>query len=155
MTTKRKTRQEKDNEAWTQSFGKPGMETTILVPPKIKTSLRKPYEFAIPAESARWLVVDLKQLALCFPGLQYGSVDTKPVSRGVRLRLFYRSYCWVRGGTVTRECGVTTREWNRLIRDTRTILEGALGKVCFYAEPLVSGKKAHARFETYIKYTEL
>ena len=125
----------------------------LVKPDQGDGTLKKPYEFEIPAAVARQLGKDLKDLLKPLnKRLQYAYLETKAVSKGQRIGLYMLGY---KPGLYP-EVGVTHGQWDTLCAALVKRITVTLGKrVDCYVEPWSPLRKFQFRFETYIKFTEL
>jgi hypothetical protein len=147
--------QSSDNKKWRQNVPSNIGMLGLLVPPKVKTSLPKPYQYEAPIAAVQDMVRQLKIEEKSDRKLQCYLVATKPVSKGIRLTIFMLGYQPGLCGESGTGAGLDKSQWEAMTGTVRMILEHDLGKVPLYVEPWRKGKKFQARFETYIKYSEL
>ena len=148
-------KQQEINKLWGYKVESNIGELCYLVQPEqgIK-GLRKPYQFELPANTAKALVADLKVwLKPYSKKLQCDLVDKKTVTYGIKLDIFLLGY---KSGFTGDETGLKAQEWESITSRIRILLQSTLGEnVLMYVDPWNETSKFQARFETYIKYSEL
>lgn len=162
-------KQAEKNAKWLVPYATNVGTCVILTPPKRTVpGLKPPYEYEREVKDVTRLVALLKlvlntKTSPLGQKMQCAHLEVKQVRYGVRLSVFALGCDWRR--EVFRNSdfksmgfvdGVTEKEWLRFNRYWTAILCRTLGRsVAPYIEPWKSGVKFQARFETYIKYSEL
>lgn len=142
------------NAAWLQSLDSNAGKITMLVPPKRIASLRKPYDYELPARECREMLQEAKAILKPFDTLlQCKLVDSKPTKYGCRVNLFLLGYRPGYCGEATR--GLTVEQWQEATDKLRVHLVASLPDAMIYIDPWSSEKKFQARFETYVLFPEL
>ena len=145
------------NNNWLKTVPTNVGECTFITPPvRVVPGLRKPYECEIPAAEGKQLVKELKDMFsnLESASLQCVLVESKPTKYGIRLNIFLLGHRPDFCGEPHKGCNA--QFWNVTTEWLATKLRETLGDwVQVYAEPWSADEKFQARFETYIKYSEL
>lgn len=142
----------RSNQEWEKQYGKPGMEVTLLVPPKRQTKLPKPYQYELSVGKGRSLIEEIKKICAPFRNkLQCVLIEKKLLSRGVRIDVFLLGFC---PGFCGDDMGVTKEEWDNITSLISKELE-ILPDVPLYVEDWSNERKFQLRLETYILFSEL
>ena len=148
--------QEQINAAWNVNVPCSICTLGMLVPPRIETKLKKPYQYELPASQVTKLVADLKKIektAVANKQVLYFLVDTKPTKYGCRLHIWMDA----RGRSEKEPDGCSREDWDVVTTLVSLRLQQDLKpEVYFYIEPWRDDYQGfQARLETYIKYAEL
>lgn len=114
--------------------------------PKIKTSLKHPYQYKLYINDVNNLLKDLKKLDFVKNnGVQHYLIDKKSISKGIRLQT------WILADYET-----TKIEWDKIISAFSNAIRKYVKDAVIYVEDKVSdNRKPQARWETYIQYAEI
>ena len=141
------------NAMWRQTFNSNIGIITMLVAPKRASTLRKPYQYSMPAKQCRQLTQTINTVLKAFSGLQHAGMDAKRTKYGCRLNIFALGY---RPGYTGDQSGIDANQWASCTQQVLDALKQTLGDdVALYVEPWSATNKFQARFETYVLFPEL
>ena len=142
------------NKKWKQKFQSNVGEIEMLVPPKKRTALKKPYEFVATIAEVAALVKDVKAIVMPYRKgrLQCDLLETKAVSCGVRFGLFLLGY---KPGYCGTPDGISAADWRAVTDAIKKRIKKTLKGCEIYVDAWRTGRKFQLRCDTYIMYKEM
>jgi hypothetical protein len=140
------------NKSWQQPVNTEFGTLTLLTPPKKQSNLRKPYEYEASKQTVEDAAAQLKKLAREYQNggkIQIGMIETKSLAFGKKIELFYLGFA---PGLCGDNRGLVAAEWDKLISDTKQIMDNISTEIPMYVEPWIANRKFQARATLYIKF---